>query len=351
MPPKRKSAEEIEVAEKQIKESQIPYEYDTKEFPIEVVLGKFNPPKNGEATLYIPHYQRQFVWKPNEQSRFIESVFLGVPIPPIFAATNEEKGTLEIIDGSQRIRTLNSFVSGELKLRELKKLTALNGFKFEDIPAPRQNKFLLISIRFHVVTEKADATIRADIFDRINTTGKKLSPSEIRKGALAGPFYDLVIELSKDTQFLKICPISKGSKGRGEAEELILRFFTYSEKYLEFKHDVYPFLDAYVLEQNQGFNKEEKSKHFKNMLSFIEKYFKNGFGKTATAGSTPRVRFEAIAVGTYLALQKNPELQPQDMSWLESKEFKDHTTTDASNNPGKLKNRVEFVRDKLLGLK
>jgi len=64
--------------------------------------------------------------------------------------------------------------------------------------------------------------------------------------------------------------------------------------------------------------------------------------------SVPRVRFEAISVGVYLALKENPSLIEPNINWLDSEGFKIQTTTDASNNPGRLKDRIEFVRDGLL---
>ena len=86
------------------------------------------------------------------------------------------------------------------------------------------------------------------------------------------------------------------------------------------------------------------------MVDFVEKYFPYGFRKVKNAKSTPRVRFEAISVGVHLALQVNPDLVPASMDWLDSEQFKEHTTSDASNSSTKLRDRVEFVKNSLLGL-
>lgn len=74
-----------------------------------------------------------------------------------------------------------------------------------------------------------------------------------------------------------------------------------------------------------------------------------GFAKSKNATTTPRVRFEAISVGVALALKERPDLHIDNVDWLNSEEFKELTTSDASNNEGKLAARVEYVRDKLLG--
>ena len=84
------------------------------------------------------------------------------------------------------------------------------------------------------------------------------------------------------------------------------------------------------------------------MLAFVDRYFENGFRKTKTSKSTPRVRFEAIAVGVGLALRENPSLVPKSMDWLDGDEFKTHTTTHASNSPARVSGRVEYVRNMLL---
>ncbi|MDE5626339.1 MAG: DUF262 domain-containing protein, partial [Candidatus Amulumruptor sp.] len=90
---------------------------------------------------------------------------------------------------------------------------------------------------------------------------------------------------------------------------------------------------------------------FSKMLTFVETYFPQPyFAKTTSDASTPRVRFEALSVGVHLALEANPELRPNNFDWLQSIEFKELTTSDASNNPGRLRSRIEFVRDRLLGV-
>jgi uncharacterized protein with ParB-like and HNH nuclease domain len=331
----------------QIRQESIPYGYDTKEYPVEVLVAKY---KNDQ--IFVPHYQREFVWDEKQRSRFIESVFLGVPIMPLLVSIAGEEAELEIIDGSQRIRALVGYVDDELKLQGLQKIFKLNGTIFSQLSPIIRNKFLLRDFRFHVVTDKATPEIRADIFDRVNTSSKRLSSSEVRKGAFQGDFYTFVLECAKSDKFRNLCPIPETKARRGEYEELVLRFFAYSEKYLEFKHDVSPFLDDYVrLKNKNGFDKEEQKASLNKVLNFVESYFEPPyFARKGRDNATPRVRFEAISVGVHLALQQQPNLDPTYMNWLESVEFKDYTTSDASNNQGKLKRRVEFVRDCLLNI-
>lgn len=343
---KKLTEEDVAKIENEISVASIPYVYDTKEYPVEVIVQKYD-----KGQIFVPHYQRNFVWTNKQQSRFIESVFLGVPIMPFLVSVSGEEAELEIIDGSQRIRTLVEYCSNKLRLSGLEKIKSLNGTTFNDLISNRKNKFLLRDFRFHVVTEKADAEVRADIFNRVNTSSNKLSPSETRKGVYQGEFYNFILECAKDETFRKVCPISAGKADRGEYEELVLRFFAFSESYQEFKHDVAPFLDDFVKKHKKNFDAERLRGNFDKVMSFAEEHLAPPyFARTGRENSTPRVRFEALSVGIFLALEQNPQLNPQSYNWMESDEFKKLTTSDASNNQGRLKARVEFVRDCLLGL-
>jgi len=324
------------------------YDYITKDYPFEVIYSKYGEEDNLDKTLYVPSYQREFVWNNEKRSRFIESVLLGVPLTP-FLVSEDENGRLEIIDGSQRIRTLISFYDNVLRLRKLKKLDKLNSAKFKDIPKKIQRYFENRDFKI-IIVDEANAEIKQDIFNRVNTSSEKLTDSEIRKGAYSGNFYNMILELKDDENFKKVCPVSYAKENRGEYEELILRFFAYKDRYKEFKHDVAIFLNEYLADMNEtDFIKDDYINEFNKMIQFIDTYFPYGFRKDETNQSIARVRFEAISVGVFLALQENPSLESPDMEWLDSEGFKIQTTSDASNNPNRLRNRIEFVRDGLLG--
>jgi uncharacterized protein with ParB-like and HNH nuclease domain len=342
--------EELEEILKQFQKESKSYEYRTKDYAFEVIYSKYGDENDENTTLFVPSYQRKFVWKPERQSKFIESVLLGVPLTPFLVSEeDEEKRRFEIIDGSQRIRTLIAFYDNILKLRSLKKLTNINGAKYRDLPNKLQSYLWNRDFRI-IVVDNANENIRQDLFERINTTSEDLTNSEVRKGSFSGGFYDLILELKDNADFIEVCPISSEKSDRGEREELLLRFFAYIDKYLEFKHDVAIFLNDYLEEMNGvDFDKEYYQKAFNSMVEFIKTYYPIGFRKDPNSKSTPRVRFEAIAVGTYLALKENPNLENPNLEWLNSEGFKIQTTSDASNNPDRLKNRIEFVRDGLLG--
>jgi hypothetical protein len=187
------------------------------------------------------------------------------------------------------------------------------------------------------------------MFERINTGSVELNDMEKRRGISSGPFVDLIEELAKDSKFLKLCPFSDVLKRKREPEEFVLRFFAYLNNYQNFEKRVNEFLNEYVEENNRpGINLDQMRSEFHAMLDFVDKYFPNGFSKAKGHVKTPRIRFEAISVGVALALRKKNDLEPKSIKWLDSPEFKEYTTSDASNSRPKVIRRIEYVRDQLL---
>jgi len=140
------SEEQKEAAESQILEKQKETDFDIREYPIEVIVSKFTEKleDSDKSELFVPDYQRELVWSDDQQSRFIESIFLNLPIPYLYVADvseGEDEGRIEIVDGSQRIRTLVRFLNNEFRLDKLKLLPSLNGFSFKDFTTPRQLRF------------------------------------------------------------------------------------------------------------------------------------------------------------------------------------------------------------------
>lgn len=343
-----------ELAEEQITREQKIVDYDIHEYPVEVLVQLYlEGLENGTNELFIPRYQRKFVWTIFQQSKFIESLILGLPIPYIFASDSKEnEGRMEIVDGSQRIRTLDAFLNNKFRLTDLKKLDTLNGFRFEDFPVSEQRRLRRKTIRLITLSAKATREVRKEMFERINSTPTKLSDMESRKGVYEGDFYYFLEECAKNKKFKKLCPITESRANREEGAEMVLRFFAYSERYNEFVHIVKDFLDEYMRDMQAEFTEELANKlksKFENMLDFVEKYFPYGFRKSENAESTPRVRFEAIAVGVQLALEDKPNLVPRNINeWIGSKPFEKHTVSGSSNNKKKVLGRIEYVRDKLL---
>ncbi|WP_305151854.1 DUF262 domain-containing protein [uncultured Dubosiella sp.] len=331
----------------QIKELQKQVDYDTRDYPIQYIVGKYE-----ENEFFAPDYQRAFVWPESLRTKFVESIILGYPIPLIFLSESED-GRLEIVDGVQRISTLANFISGNLKLDNLPKLDKLNGFFFSDLPNSEQRKFKNKSLRIIVLGDKTEEETRTDLFERLNTTQFEAKDSEVRVGSRKNnKLMQLILKLKEKDKFKKAVYLSENKIIRKEDVELLCRFFAYSHNYLNFSHSVKEFIDEYMdnITTINGFEEE-----FNDTFDFIEACFpKKTLSKINDKGKpigTPRVRFESLAVGVNLALRENPNLKVSEndiKSLLNSSEFLKLVTSDGSNSKSRVKERIEYVRDFLL---
>ncbi|RWH25246.1 MULTISPECIES: DUF262 domain-containing protein [unclassified Mesorhizobium] len=325
--------------------------YVVTDFSVELVVSKFREEAEAEGEIYVPEYQRSLSWNEEQSSYFIESLILRVPVPPIFLYDVE--GRLEIVDGSQRIRSLVRYLQDGFALSGLEKLDVLNGYRFSDLPPSVQRRLNNTPIRSFVLDQGTDESTRVELFRRLNTSGKRLEDAEIRKGVYRGPFLDLVIEEAASDLFKSLTPyMAKGVDARSERQELVTRFFIYCDRYLSFRHDVRKFLDSNMDELNKSADEArllQMKAEFERTMQFIRKYYPKALYRPDGGKRVPRVRFEAIAVGTALALRDNPALKAPSDTWLRSGQFEELVRTDASNSAPKLRGRIEYVRDSLLG--
>lgn len=354
--------------EEQIENEQRSVRYDIREFTIEYYVDKYSKGvEKDKNELYVPEYQREFVWTDPRQSRFIESLFLGLPVPLVFVAENQDDGRLEIVDGSQRIRTLDAYVNDKLELTGLKKLIELNNTKFSQLGTSRQRKFKNISMRMIVLNDQTTPEIRNEMFDRINTSGVTLMAMEARRGIYKGPFTEFVMRLAKKEQFGKLCPVAGYAQNRREEEEMVLRFCAFSETYPKFElsnrvslrnNGVADFLDNYIELKNDANDIEDmnqKERDFLKVISFVESIFPGqGFAKAKGVVGVSKPYFEAIALGALFALRENIDLNPQDISWsVLDKKHPNHffailSSRYRTHTPQKLKERIDYAKKKFL---
>ncbi|BER97201.1 DUF262 domain-containing protein [Vibrio cholerae] len=350
--------EKLQRIEEQILEEKKAVDFDTREFTVEFLVGKYL--KNieiDENDIFVPDYQRDFVWDEIRQSKLIESITLGLPIPIVFMA-EDSNGRLEIVDGSQRIRTLAAFLEDDLTLTSLDRLTELNDLKYSDLPISRQKKINNTPIRMIVLSEAATEEVRNDLFERINRGSDLLRNMEKRKGIYQGPFNNFIYNnCAKNELLKKLTPLSKSVKNRQEHEELILRFFLLIDDYPRFKthsRGIGVVLDEYMDKKNKSFDADEqemKSAQYERMLNFVNDSFVNGFAKHAAQGVS-RIFVEALSAGVHFALEENPNISRDKIDpgvWLKDKEFKllisgKHRT----HTPEKIRQRIDFVKNKLI---
>jgi len=339
-----------EAADSEIVEQGRKVEYYLNEYTIELLAMKM---RNGD--FQIPAYQREFTWEPKRKSRFIESLIIGLQIPFLFFWEMPD-GNLEIVDGSQRLRTIEEFVLGALRLTELEWLPKLSDFSFSDLPETRQKKIRNRSIRGIVLNEHADEQTRFEMFNRINTGSKIPNKAEVRRGALGGPFMSLIVELARDHDFVALAPMSEDQTKEREHEELVIRFFAYTDGLDGYRDRVSEFIFNYAKRMNAVFEEDPSLEaayrvRFTEMVSFVTDIYPFGFRRRATTNATPRARFEAIAIGSHLAMQERPQLRtnrPDVLRWIVSDPFTAITGADGANAIARLRGRIGFVKDRLL---
>lgn len=347
----KKTDEEKEKAEQQILEESQRIDFYIAEYTIELLAQKMTT-----GDFEIPKYQREFTWEDTRKSKFIESILMGLPIPFLFFWENPKTGNLEIVDGVQRLKTIEEFINKDYVIGELEELSLLCGFRFKDLPIPRQKKIKNRSIRGIILNEHTDEQSRFDLFERINTGSKIANKAEVRRGALGGEFLNLVMELAKNEDFIKLAPVSQKQLKEREREELVTRFFAYSDGLEEYQDRVSSFLYNYTKKMNNYFNEkpseiENYRRRFITMMNFVSSNFTWGFRRTKAGKVTPRSRFESIAIGSYLALKENPNMADQKIEtdeWLFSEEFKKIIGSDGANAKAKLLGRINFVKQKLV---
>lgn len=346
--------------EEQIKSNQKDFDFDIREYTVDFLVQQFNPNPNGDSDIFIPEYQRDDVWTDKQKSLFIESLLIGLPIPYIFVADVDDSeedadGRIEIIDGAQRTRTIYQFRKNKLKLCDMERLPSLEGATYSDLPIARQRRFNRTTVRL-IELKDINEDGRRLMFDRLNSGGSPLTEMEKRLGTESGKFIEFLRRLANDQDFIALTPMANKKETRRERAEYVLRFFAYRENYLNFEKSVKDFLNDYLELKSKNFTDAEEQKLetlFYEMLSFVKTHFDYQFRKAKNAKNVSRIRFEATAVGASLALNQNPLLnsvKSMDLTWAYQEPFLTMMRSDASNSKPKVKARIEFVQNKLLGL-
>lgn len=190
-----------------------------------------------------PEFQRFFRWDDEQKTRLIESILLGIPIPPIFVSQRID-GKWDVIDGQQRLSTILQFLqilkkdSGELYaplvLHGTKFLPSLDGVCWDDETKflPEQKlTFKREKLNFTIIKETSETSnTKYEMFQRINTGGLSLSPQELRNCLLIminKPLYETIIELHDDANFDSCTPLTDSQEEERYDLELVVRYLLY----------------------------------------------------------------------------------------------------------------------------
>lgn len=163
-------------------------ELDEEEITADVIV------EYSRSIIVSPDYQREYRFTLNDESRLIESIFLGIPIPPIFLATDDFKGirVFNVVDGQHRLRALHRFRNNRFKLTDLEMLSSLNGSRFEDLSTEFKTDFLSVTLQAIIFKDVPGTDFELEIFNRYNKGTKPLSAQEIRHAVFNSNFNEYI---------------------------------------------------------------------------------------------------------------------------------------------------------------
>ena len=226
--------------------------------------------------IFIPEFQRRYVWSDTTASRLIESLIIQCPIPVIYL--NQEKDErLSVIDGNQRIISLQRFHDNQFPLKGLTTYPELEGLYFFELDSRFQRHILNRTLRCIVITKETHPQIKFDVFERLNSGAVKLTPQELRHGIYNGSFMKLIAELGKNKAWKSL--INRGTDKRMKAEELVIRFFAFHHNMINYKQPLSGFLNDFS-EINREISEQQKSQ-FTELFNKTVKNIVNLYGNLA----------------------------------------------------------------------
>lgn len=212
----------------------------------DIVIPSFDPEM--EPRTDVTGFQRRYVWTRTQMDRFVESLLLGLPVPGIFLA-NQPDNVLLVIDGQQRLRTLQDFYAGVTRGKEYRLegvQDEFRGRRYVDLDPEDRRRLDNSIIHATVVRQDHPSDDQSSIyliFERLNTGGTALQPQEIRVALYRGPLVDLLRSLNMQEAWRTLYgPLSKRLKD----QELILRFFAFLYSGATYARPMKDFLNRYM---------------------------------------------------------------------------------------------------------
>ncbi|ADB36130.1 GmrSD restriction endonuclease domain-containing protein [Spirosoma linguale] len=223
--------------------------YYGADYPVDALVKRMK-----DEEFIFPNFQRQYVWHVDEASRFIESLLLGLPVPSIFLAKDKYSSKLIVIDGQQRLRTLQFFYEGKFpdgKAFKLKSvISELIGKTYYDLPV--EDRFTLDNTIIHclVISENEKSDSIFYLFERLNTTGTPLTNQEIRNAIYHGEFNDFLYKISQSEIWKSLY---HKEEIRLEDQDLILRFIALNFELESYSGNMNEFLNRFMF-HNRNFD-------------------------------------------------------------------------------------------------
>ena len=268
---------------------------ENKPFSISMIMDLI---KDGDLEV-APNFQRHFVWDRTRQSKLIESILLGLPLPSIYLSQYSD-GKLTIVDGLQRITTIQRFMNDKLELCNMEYFEECNGKKYsqvkEILPLLLLRKFRQTQIMCFVIDYRSPEALKFDLFRRLNTGGKTLNDQEIRNCLSRPHLQYLLKKMILTDEFILVTSKSLNDK-RMAAQEMALRFIYFYEQYTEenpigeYNGEMRDSLDNYIDKLNK-LSEHELDKYInlfrKSMQMAFILFGKNAFRKVSLNKNSPK---------------------------------------------------------------
>lgn len=335
--------------------------------------------KDGDIEIH-PAFQRSFRWDDQRKSNLVESLLLGIPIPPIFVQQRPD-GVWEVIDGVQRLSTVFE-LQGLLHKTDAEYLPPLELLSTAYLPAlekhvwsnpdshqkqlPEPLKRILRRSMFDItiVTRESDSKTKFDLFRRLNSGGEALSDQEIRNAILVminPEAATKLISISKNEDFQDLIRMSDKNLEQKYDQELALRFialYSLKEKSLGKIRDLNEFLTdaSEAMAENYPSGVTEGEEVFERTFSILGAAFpdRNCFRRFDTDRSTYTggflvSAFEAVSLGIAANLQtweSNPEelLRQRVQSMWQEPDFRDNARGGVRANT-RIRKIIPFARE------
>lgn len=269
--------------------------------------------------IFIPPFQRDYVWNQTEASRLVESLLLGLPVPGIFLAKEGETNKLSVIDGQQRLKSLLFFYEGYFnpkaedsrrKIFRLKNVQQqFENKTYEELEEEDRIKLDDSIMHATIIKQESpndDNTSIYHVFERLNTGGRKLTPQEIRSAIYIGKTNDLISELNDFPAWRELF----GKKNnRLKDQEMILRFFAIYLKLENYSKPLKEFLNKFNSRNRNPSDEEiqKLSELFTKTTDFILKNIgKNAFRPDRIFNASA---FEVLMVWVAKNLDQNLDTQ------------------------------------------
>lgn len=264
-----------------------------------------------EEIIIDPDFQRLFRWDTYQKTRFVESILIGIPVPPIFVA-EDELGRWELVDGLQRISTIFSFFGILRSLPDKNNwimtkgdiASDLENLACKDLPLKFQLNIKRASCRVEIIKWNSAFDMRYELFNRLNTGGSELTDQEIRNAIFRGvskDFNSFLRRCAELPEFIAIIQPTERQLEQLYMDELVLRFCSLFDYKEELSDNISQHMTAYMkIAVSQPENIANLERAFIETLKILSPIGKDVFRGSNNVFSTSLYDCVTIGISKYI---------------------------------------------------